>query len=208
MANCRVKICGITRCEDALVASEHGADAIGLVFYEPSPRHLSDLGLAREIAQSVGPFVNVVALTVNASKSYLDDIIREVPVSLLQFHGDETPVECERFELPYIKAIRMRPGIDVQQKANDYRASVGLLLDTYVKGVPGGTGESFNWDLMPANIAKPLVLAGGLSPDNVGRAVIQAAPYAVDVSGGVESSPGVKSHTKIHRFVQEVRSRR
>ncbi|WP_018274760.1 phosphoribosylanthranilate isomerase [Teredinibacter turnerae] len=202
----RVKICGITREEDARVAADAGADAIGLVFYEPSPRHLSSLEMARNIALSVGPFVSVVGLFVNPEKQYLEQILKSVPLHLLQFHGEETPEFCESFERPYMKVVRMQQNIDLATEINRYAGASGILLDTYKKGVPGGTGESFNWERVPHNSPKPLVLAGGLSPSNVARAVTIAQPSAVDVSGGVEAAPGIKDKHKVRAFITSAKS--
>ncbi|ACR14365.1 N-(5'phosphoribosyl)anthranilate isomerase [Teredinibacter turnerae T7901] len=202
----RVKICGITQEDDARVAADAGADAIGLVFYEPSPRHLCSLKLARNIALSVGPFVSVVGLFVNPEKQYLEQILKSVPLHLLQFHGEETPEFCESFERPYMKVVRMQQNIDLATEINRYAGASGILLDTYKKGVPGGTGESFNWERVPHNSAKPLVLAGGLSPSNVAQAVKIAQPSAVDVSGGVEAAPGIKDKHKVRAFITSAKS--
>lgn len=201
----KVKVCGLTSPEDAEFAALAGADAIGMVFYAKSPRHIADFGLAREIAAAVGPFVSVVALSVNAERSVLESLLSEVPVSLLQFHGDETAVECELYQRPYLKAMRMREGIDLHAEIERFPSSQGILLDTYKKGIPGGTGECFNWDRVPEGLAKPVVLAGGLIPENVAEAVVQVCPYAVDVSGGVEAEPGKKDRQKIRAFIENAK---
>ena len=201
----RVKVCGITTPEDAVVAQQAGADAIGLVFYEKSPRHIADLGLAYDIAQSVGPFVSVVALTVNEPARRIDEILTKVPVSVLQFHGDETAEHCSQFHHPYLKALRMEQDVNVEAFISEYHSSSGILLDAYVKGVPGGTGQTFNWDLVPASPGKPIILAGGLNLNNIGQAIDAVQPYGVDVSGGVESSPGKKDHAKIHAFIKNAK---
>ncbi len=200
----RVKICGITRPEDALVAAKAGADAIGLVFYDKSPRAL-DIAQAWAIVDVLPPFVTTVGLFVNADADTVEDILVEVPLDLLQFHGDEPPDFCERFGHPYIKAIRMRPGTDLQALARRYGGAQGLLLDTYRPGVPGGTGEAFDWSLAEQPCDKPIVLAGGLTPENVAQAIERVRPWAVDVSGGVEKAKGVKDSGKISAFLQAVK---
>lgn len=201
MSQVRVKICGITNVEDAIATAEAGADAIGLVFYPPSSRYVPDLGLAREIAQVVGPFVTVVALTVNLDTSKIEEILNKVPINLLQFHGDEQEPDCQCYAVPYIKALRMKDDLNLEHAIAAYSSAQGVLLDTYVKGVPGGTGASFNWERVPHNANKPIVLAGGLNPSNVAEAVVSAKPYAVDVSGGVEHAPGLKDANKVKEFV-------
>lgn len=204
MAAVRSKICGITRVEDALVAAEAGADAIGLVFYDRSPRAVS-VQQARAIIAALPPFVTTVGLFVNASRCEIGEILDAVPLDLLQFHGDETSAQCEGHGRPYIKALRVRPGEDIAACCAEYNQASGILLDTYVPGVPGGTGEAFDWSLVPANLDKPVILAGGLTADNVRAAIAQVSPYAVDVSGGVEASKGVKDAEKIRAFIREVR---
>ncbi len=201
----RVKICGITSVEDALAATNAGADAIGLVFYEPSPRYVS-IDQAAKIAKTVGPFVTTVALFVNADKKIIDSVLQQVPISLLQFHGDETAAFCEQFARPYIKALRMRDDIDVNKSISSYTGATGILLDAYAPGVPGGTGETFDWQRIPKNTAVPIVLAGGLTPKNIQTAVGQTAVYGVDVSGGVECAPGIKDAIKIQEFIQRANS--
>lgn len=199
----KTKICGITRLDDAKAAMDAGADAIGLVFYDPSPRHIGhNLDLAAEIALSVGPFVTVVGLVVNPDAESLNRVLSQVPVHVLQFHGDERENFCLTFNRPYMKAIRMKDGINVIDQINAYPRAAGVLLDTYKKGVPGGTGEAFNWERVPESAPRPIILAGGLKPENVSEAVRVARPYGVDVSGGVEDSPGVKSFNKIKAFVE------
>ncbi|MBD8604677.1 phosphoribosylanthranilate isomerase [Pseudomonas sp. CFBP 8771] len=204
MSAVRSKICGITRIEDALAAAHAGADAIGLVFYAKSPRAVN-VQQARAIIAALPPFVTTTGLFVNASRCELGEILDAVPLDLLQFHGDETPEECEGYHRPYIKALRVRAGDDLQAACRAYRNASGILLDTYVAGVPGGTGESFDWSLVPAGLDKPIVLAGGLHAGNVAQAVAQVKPWAVDVSGGVESSKGIKDHRKIDAFLKAVR---
>ncbi len=204
MSNVRSKICGITRIEDALAAAEAGADAIGLVFYAKSPRAV-DVRQARAIIAELPPFVTTVGLFVNASRCELNEILEVVPLDLLQFHGDETPQDCEGYHRPWIKALRVRPGDDLEAACQLYAGARGMLLDTYVPGVPGGTGEAFDWSLVPAQLSKPIILAGGLSADNVGQAIAQVRPYAVDVSGGVEQAKGIKDAAKIEAFMRAVK---
>ncbi|GLO39886.1 MULTISPECIES: phosphoribosylanthranilate isomerase [Pseudomonas] len=204
MSNVRSKICGITRIEDALAAAEAGADAIGFVFYAKSPRAV-DVRQARAIIAELPPFVTTVGLFVNASRCELNEILEVVPLDLLQFHGDETPQDCEGYHRPWIKALRVRPGDDLEAACQLYAGARGILLDTYVPGVPGGTGEAFDWSLVPARLSKPIILAGGLSADNVGQAIAQVRPYAVDVSGGVEQAKGIKDAAKIEAFMRAVK---
>ncbi|MES2182242.1 MAG: phosphoribosylanthranilate isomerase [Pseudomonadota bacterium] len=201
----RVKICGITRMEDALSAVERGADAIGLVFYDRSPRNVS-ISQAIEIASNIPAFVSVVGLFVNAQQGFVDEAIRQVKLDLLQFHGDETPEQCAQFERPFIKAVRVKSDTNLVQYAQEFSAARGLLLDTYTEGVAGGTGRVFDWNLIPKQLAKPVILAGGLNADNVAKAILQVRPYAVDVSGGVEISKGIKDADKIAAFMQQVYS--
>lgn len=204
MSNVRSKICGITRIEDALAAAEAGADAIGFVFYAKSPRAV-DVRQARAIIAELPPFVTTVGLFVNASRCELNEILEVVPLDLLQFHGDETPQDCEGYHRPWIKALRVRPSDDLEAACQRYAGARGILLDTYVPGVPGGTGEAFDWSLVPARLGKPIILAGGLSADNVGQAIARVKPYAVDVSGGVEQAKGIKDAAKIEAFMRAVK---
>lgn len=199
----RVKICGITRVEDALNAVEYGADAIGLVFHEPSPRYVK-ISQAIEIANKIPAFVTVVGLFVNAEPDFVREVISRVKLDLLQFHGDETPQECASYGLPFIKAIRVKSDTNLVQCAKDFSASKALLLDTFTDGVAGGTGHVFDWNLIPAALDKPVILAGGLNAQNVAQAINQVKPYAVDVSGGVEISKGIKDVAKIAAFMQQV----
>ena len=199
-ASVRIKICGITRVEDALVAAEAGADAIGLVFYAKSPRAVT-VQQAQRIIAALPPFITTVGLFVNCSRGELNEILDAVPLDMLQFHGDEVAVDCDGYGRPYLKALRVRVGDDIQAQMDRYPSAAGILLDTYVTGVPGGTGESFDWSLVPACASKPIVLAGGLSVDNVGAAISQVRPYAVDVSGGVERSKGIKDSERIRAFI-------
>lgn len=203
MSVVRSKICGITRIEDALIAAEAGADAIGLVFYAMSPRAVS-IQQARDIVATLPAFVTTVGLFVNASREELNDVLAGVALDLLQFHGDESPAECESYRRPYIKALRVKPGDDIAQLAAPYAKARGILLDTYVPGVPGGTGAAFDWSLVPSGLLQPVILAGGLSAANVQAAIEQVRPYAVDVSGGVEAGKGIKDAAKIRAFMQAV----
>ena len=204
MTAVRVKICGITRVEDALAAAAAGADAIGLVFYAKSPRAV-DVEQARAILAALPPFVTSVGLFVDAERSELERILASVPLDLLQFHGDESVQQCEAFGRPYIKALRVKAGDDIAAQVARYPSAQGILLDAYVEGVPGGTGEAFDWSLIPQALSKPLILAGGLRPDNVAEAVSRVRPYAVDVSGGVEASKGVKDVEKVGAFIRAAR---
>lgn len=200
----RIKICGITRAEDALAAAHCGADAIGLVFYERSPRHVS-IAQAAQLAAALPPFVSVVGLFVNAEAALVREALAQVPLDLLQFHGDESPEFCAQFARPYLKAIRVKAGVDLLQCASDFRTAKGLLLDAHVEGIPGGTGATFDWSLIPEHMPLPVILSGGLATENVAAAIKQVRPYAVDVSSGVEASKGIKDAAKIARFIQEVK---
>ena len=203
MTRVRVKICGITRVEDAITAARYGADAIGLVFYKNSPRFV-DTGTAKKITHALPPFVSKVGLFVDAARDEVDAILSEVPLDILQFHGNETPEQCNEFTIHYIKAIRMQHDLKINDIACRYSDAMAVLLDTYVEGKQGGTGKTFDWSKIPDNIEKPLILAGGLTPDNVAGAIHQVSPYAVDVSGGVESAKGIKDENKIAAFIKEV----
>ena len=203
----RSKICGITRIEDALAVVEAGADAIGLVFYGKSPRAVS-VEQAAAILHALPPFVTTVGLFVDMPRDELLQLLQRLPLDLLQFHGDESPADCEGYGRPYIKALRVRPGEDVAAAMAPYTGARGILLDTFVEGVPGGTGASFDWSLVPEDAAKPIILAGGLDAGNVATAIRQVRPYAVDVSGGVEASKGIKDADKIRAFVRAVRGAR
>ncbi len=200
----RVKICGITRIEDAQAAVDAGADAIGLVFYPPSPRHV-ELEQAARIVASLPPFVTTVGLFVNADSETIAGAVAACGLDLIQFHGNECPDYCARHGRPWIRALRMKDDIDLAAEAGRFSGARGLLLDAYRPGVPGGTGETFDWARIPAALAGRIVLAGGLTPDNVEQAVRQVRPWAVDVSGGVESEPGIKDADKIARFIEAVR---
>ena len=201
----RIKICGITSVEDALAAAQLGADAIGLVFYPPSPRYV-EVEQAAEIAAALPPFVTTVGLFVNADEQTISEVVSRVRIDLIQFHGNECQDYCGLHQRPYLKAVRMSDEVDLDKQMTDYAQARALLLDTYKAGVPGGTGEQFNWDRVPAHLADKIILAGGLTPENVKDAIAQVHPYAVDVSGGVESAPGKKDKEKMARFIEAVRT--
>lgn len=201
MSAVRSKICGITRVEDALAAAAAGADAIGLVFYAKSPRAVS-VEQARQIIAALPPFVTTVGLFVDVERDELRQILAQVPLDLLQFHGDESAEQCEGHGRPYIKALRVKAGDDVAAQVARYPGAAGVLLDTFVEGVPGGTGLAFDWSLVPSGLSKPVILAGGLTPENVAAAIARVRPYAVDVSGGVESAKGIKDADKVRAFIR------
>ena len=200
-----VKICGITRIEDAMAAARAGAHALGFVFYPPSPRNVHP-EVAREIIEALPPFITSVALFVDASVEEVRSVISRARVSLLQFHGEETPEYCAAFPLPYIKAVRMSEKSSLVQSATVHKNAKALLLDAFVDGTPGGTGHAFDWNLVPPNVGKPIVLSGGLTPANVADAIRRVRPWAVDVSSGVEAAKGIKDAAKIASFMQGVRS--
>jgi phosphoribosylanthranilate isomerase len=199
----RVKICGITRTGDARAAAEAGADAIGLVFYPPSPRYLST-ERAVEIRDALPPFLQTVALFVNADAAQVAQVIGRVHPAMLQFHGDETPEFCAQFGLPFVKACRVRPGVDLLAYLQPYARAAAWLLDSHVPEY-GGVGESFDWSLAPSEPARPLILSGGLDRGNVARAIRAVRPWGVDVSSGVESAKGIKDAAKMAAFIAEVR---
>ena len=200
----RIKVCGITRPEDGLAAVNAGADAIGLVFYPPSPRAVT-IEQAQAIVKQLPAFVTVVALFVNEKREAINHILNSVSIDLLQFHGDESPEMCEGYGRPWIKAIRMKEGVDLPAIAEKYTGSRGLLLDAYEAGKPGGTGSRFDWQRIPTELAGRIILAGGLNPENVETAVASVRPWAVDVSGGVEASKGIKEAQKIAAFIRGVK---
>lgn len=200
----RVKVCGITRGEDAQAAIRYGADAVGFVFWLQSARYI-DPAVAAKITASIPPFIVAVGVYVDPDVAWVEETIRVAKLSLLQFHGDEPPEFCNQFSLPYIKAIRVKSDTDLLQYAKRYRSASGLLLDTYAAGVPGGTGHTFDWQLIPSQLSLPLILSGGLNPDNVVSAIQQTKPWAVDVSSGVEASKGIKDEKKIFAFMQGVK---
>ena len=200
----RVKICGITRAQDADAAARAGADAIGLVFYPPSPRFLS-VERAREIRDALPPFVQTVALFVNADAATIAQVLGRVRPAMLQFHGDEAPQACAQFGTPYVKACRVRQGVDLLEYLRPYASAAAWLLDSFVEEY-GGVGERFDWSLIPAGRSRPLIVSGGLDAENVGEAVRRIRPWGVDVSSGVESAKGIKDAARIAAFITEVRN--
>ncbi len=202
----RVKICGITRPEDGVAAAQLGADAIGLVFYPPSPRFV-DVETARRIVAALPPFVTVVGLFMNAEPVAVQRVIDRVPLHLLQFHGDEDPDYCASFGLPYLKAVPMGANADVLDYERRFATTAGLLLDSHGGDQMGGSGQGFDWTRIPAKRRKPLILAGGLHPDSVAEAIRQVRPYAVDVSSGVESAKGIKDAELMRAFLRGVYDR-
>lgn len=201
----RVKICGLTSVRDAVAACQCGVDALGLVFYPPSSRHIS-VDLAVEIVKALPAFVTVTGLFLNEDRSVINTVLEKVPLSLLQFHGTESAEFCQSFNRPYIKSIAMKSVVDVPQYASQYEGARGFLLDSNVSGGAGGSGEQFDWSRVPTELPAPLILAGGLDCDNVFDAVINVRPDAVDVSSGVESAKGVKEHGQMNKFIQCVRA--
>ncbi len=199
----RVKVCGLTQVDNARQVAQTGVDSIGLVFYSPSPRAVS-IEQAVAICQVLPPFVSVTALFVDEAVEQVEQVLKQVPIDLLQFHGDESADYCRQFGKPYLKALRVRPGLDLMQQAQTYHDARGLLLDAYKAGVPGGTGETFDWQLIDPELPLPVVLAGGLTADNVADAITQVQPQAVDVSGGVESAKGIKDIESVKYFIEEV----
>lgn len=204
MSRTRIKICGITREQDLDGAVAAGADAVGFVFYPPSPRFLS-VERAAVLVERVPPFVTGVGLFVNPDPGMVREVLAAAPVDLLQFQGDETPDFCEQFERPYVKVARMRPGLDLVEFARAYSSARGLLLDAYVEGY-GGAGQSFDWSLVPKDLPLPIIVAGGLTAENVGSAIVRLRPWGVDVSSGVELSKGIKDAAKIAAFIAAVKN--
>jgi phosphoribosylanthranilate isomerase len=200
----RVKICGITRTEDARAAAHAGADAIGLVFYPPSPRFLS-VERAREIRDALPPFVQTVALFVNADAAQVAQVIGRVHPAMLQFHGDETPDFCAQFGLPFVKACRVKKGVSALEYLRPFSRAAAWLFDSHVPEY-GGVGEGFDLSLMPVVKERPVILSGGLSATNVGAAIRRVRPWGVDVSSGVESAKGIKDAAKVAAFIAEVRN--
>lgn len=200
----RVKVCGITRVEDALSAIKFGADAIGFVFWPKSARYVTP-EQAQKITAEIPAFISIVGVYVNPTPDWVEETAQAANLTLCQFHGDESAEFCEQFSLPYIKAIRVREGLDLIQYAQQYQNAKGLLLDTYTPNMPGGTGHVFDWNLIPQNLPLPLILSGGLHADNVAMAINQTQPWAVDVSSGVEAAKGIKDEKKITAFMQGVK---
>lgn len=201
----RVKICGITRWEDALDACEAGADALGFVFYTPSPRNI-DVTAAAAIVRQIPPFVTSVGLFVNPEVAFVQQILAQVPLDLLQFHGDESDEFCTQFQRPYIKAVRMAEGVALDKEIEKFPNARGILLDAYDPLRYGGTGQTFEWHRVQGGYTKPIIVAGGLTPDNVGNAIATTRPWGVDVSGGVEQSKGIKQRSLIEAFMRGAKS--
>jgi phosphoribosylanthranilate isomerase len=201
----KVKICGFTEPNNARDAALAGVDAIGLVFYDKSPRNV-DIHSAQKIIEALPPFINRVGLFVNANPSFIDEILYEVPLDTLQFHGDESVLDCTQYQMPFIKSLRVKPDTNVIEIAENFSSASALLLDSFSPSSYGGTGESFDWSLACVKISLPIILAGGLTVDNVADAIKQVNPYAVDASSGVESAPGVKDIDKIEAFIRHTNS--
>ena len=201
----KVKICGFNEAENAREAAIAGVDAIGLVFYDKSPRNV-DILRAQEIIEALPPFVNRVGLFVNANPSFVDEVLCEVSLDTLQFHGDESPLDCSQYQMPFIKSLRVKPETNVFQVADEFSSASAILLDSFNPSAYGGTGEAFDWSLACVDISLPIILAGGLNETNVSAAISQVKPYAVDASSGVESAPGVKDIDKIVAFIRNTNS--
>ena len=201
----KVKICGFTEPNNARDAALAGVDAIGLVFYDKSPRNV-DIHSAQKIIKALPPFINRVGLFVNANPSFIDEILCEVPLDTLQFHGDESVLDCAQYQMPFIKSLRVKPDTNVKEIAENFSSASALLLDSFSPSSYGGTGEPFDWSLACVKISLPIILAGGLTVDNVADAIKQVNPYAVDASSGVESAPGVKDIDKIEAFIRHTNS--
>ncbi len=200
----RVKICGFTQPDDAVAAANLGVDAIGLVFYPPSPRHVS-IEQAKKIVQALPAFVSVVALFVDEQETQIRTVLEQLPVDCLQFHGEESVEACRLYNKPYMKALRVKPELDIMAAAEEYQDAAALLLDAYHPGIKGGSGSQFDWNLIPENCLLPVVLAGGLQVENARQAVETVKPYALDVSSGVESSKGIKDVAKMAAFIQAIK---
>ncbi|GMR06529.1 MAG: phosphoribosylanthranilate isomerase [Gammaproteobacteria bacterium] len=204
MNKTRIKVCGICTVADAKKACNAGADAIGMVFYAKSPRNVT-VKSAMEIVSSLPPFISAVGLFVNSSQQEVNQVLSRVRLDLLQFHGDEDEVFCNSFDRPYIKVVRVKRDTDLASSCQQYASARGILLDSYKKGTAGGSGEAFDWSLIPNDLSLPVILAGGLNPENVAVAVSRVQPWAVDVSSGVEESPGKKDAYKIEQFISAVK---
>lgn len=196
----RVKVCGITKKEDALLAADLGVDALGFVFYKDSPRYI-DPGKVGEITSGLHPFILRVGLFVNSNEDAVRDSIKKSKINFLQFHGDESEKYCNQFNLPYIKSISMKDGVNLLECCSEYRSASALLLDTYNKKLKGGTGEVFDWKKIPNNLSSPLIIAGGLNPENIENLIKLVNPFCVDVSGGVEINKGIKDKEKMKKFM-------
>jgi phosphoribosylanthranilate isomerase len=199
----RIKMCGMTRYEDVQHAATLGADAIGFIFYDKSPRHIR-VDQAKAIVEHGLGNLDLVAVVVNPSLDFMHQLLAEIPVSLLQFHGDESPEFCAQFHVPFIKSVHPLSAQHIQQEANRFKEARALLFDTASTAARGGTGQTFDWQIIPEKLTIPYLVAGGLNPDNVSQAIRSCTPYAVDVCSGIEISPGIKDHQKMHRFIQAV----
>lgn len=199
----RVKVCGITRVEDALAAAAAGAQALGFVFYPPSPRFVAP-GDARAIITRLPPLITRVGLFVDADPAFIHSVLATVPLDVIQFHGDEAPDFCAGFDKPYLKAVRMKPGVDLHEVCARYADASALLLDGYADAAPGGTGTRFDWNRVPPDLPRPVILAGGLTAANVRQAIAACRPAAVDVSSGVELAKGIKDKHAMTEFIREV----
>jgi phosphoribosylanthranilate isomerase len=199
----RVKFCGITKLDDALLAVELGVDALGFVFYAQSPRSI-DPRSAQTIIEKLPAFVTTVGLFVDTDSTLIEEVLAQAPIDVVQFHGSESPAQCATVSRPYIKAIRMAPDADLQVEARNYSTAQALLVDTYSEKSAGGTGSVFDWNRIPAQLSKPVILAGGLGPDNVAAAIRSVRPFAVDVSSGIECDYGIKDREKMQHFMREV----
>lgn len=202
--NTRIKICGITRPQDALTATHLGADALGLVFFNGSKRCIT-IEQARNITAVIPPFISVVGLFVNENADSIQQILTHIPIEILQFHGDESPEFCRQFHRPYLKAIRVRSHEDIIHATQHYPDARGILLDAHIEGTYGGTGQPFDWSLLPTQWDNNWILAGGLNPHNITQALITTGATAVDVSSGVESAAGIKNTEKIESFINAIR---
>ena len=199
----RVKICGFTRIEDAVYAAQNGVDAIGLVFYPPSPRHI-DIEQAIKITNALPAFTTVVALFVDEQEAQIRKVLAQVPIDCIQFHGDEPAKTCRIYGKRYIKAVSMKDNIDIDALVHEYHDAAGLLLDAYHPDAKGGTGNQFDWELIPKHCSLPIILAGGLDETNAKQAIQTVRPYALDVSSGVEVNKGIKDSLKIAAFIKQV----
>lgn len=204
MTKIQTKICGITRPQDAQLAAQLGADAIGLVFFAGSKRNVT-IAQAQAIARALPPFVSIVALLVNETAERIHEILARVPIDVLQFHGDETPAFCQQFHRPYLKAVRVQTSADITAALHDFADARAVLFDAFVNGAYGGTGHTFDWTMLPENLNAHWILSGGLTPENVAAALRVTRAQAVDVSSGVESAAGVKSPEKMAAFMAAVR---
>lgn len=200
----KIKFCGITRAEDGAAAAALGADAIGFVFYASSPRYVEPAQAAR-IARQLPPFLCKVGLFVNAPPAFVTDIVNTVGIDVVQYHGDESPLDCQQGPRPWIKAIRIRPTLDLVAECARFATADAWLFDGYDASLYGGSGQLFDWERVPGERARPIIMAGGLTPDNVAAAIRASRPYAVDVSGGIEAAKGIKDHEKMRKFIAEVK---